>query len=190
MTAVNRVALRGDAARRDELRRVRADAAADSAGAADHPLWEGKAPGALGDAPEDIPTLTIYMPPNTTGPMTAVIVAPGGGYRALSMNKEGRIPANLSQLARHRGVRAEVPARTEISASDRAWRHAACDSHRSIACGRVAHRARPHRRHGIFGGRTSRVNSLHAVRSRQCAPRPMRSIARAAGPISRSSAIR
>ena len=57
------------------------------------PLWSGKAPGALGDAPEDIPTLTIYMPPNTTGPMTAVIVAPGGGYRALSMNKEGRLPA-------------------------------------------------------------------------------------------------
>ena len=26
--------------------------------------------------------------------MTAVIVAPGGGYRALSMNKEGRAPAN------------------------------------------------------------------------------------------------
>lgn len=57
------------------------------------PLWQGRAPGALGDAPEDIPTLTIYMPPNTAGPMTAVIVAPGGGYRALSMNKEGRIPA-------------------------------------------------------------------------------------------------
>jgi len=57
------------------------------------PLWPGRAPGALGDVPEDIPTLTIYMPPNTTGPMTAVIVAPGGGYRALSMNKEGRIPA-------------------------------------------------------------------------------------------------
>ena len=63
------------------------------------PLWTGRAPGALGDAPEDIPTLTIYMPPNTTGPMTAVIVAPGGGYRTLSMNKEGRIPANyLSSL--------------------------------------------------------------------------------------------
>jgi acetyl esterase/lipase len=57
------------------------------------PLWQGKAPGAQGEAPEDIPTLTIYMPPNTTGPMTAVIVAPGGGYRALSMNKEGRLPA-------------------------------------------------------------------------------------------------
>lgn len=58
------------------------------------PLWEGRAPGAAGDAAEDIPTLTIYMPPNTTGPMTAVIVAPGGGYRTLSSNKEGRIPAN------------------------------------------------------------------------------------------------
>jgi acetyl esterase/lipase len=57
------------------------------------PLWQGKAPGALGDAPEDVPTITLYMPPNTTGPMTAVIVAPGGSYRSLSMNKEGRIPA-------------------------------------------------------------------------------------------------
>ena len=27
------------------------------------PLWQGRAPGALGDAPEDAPTLTIYMPP-------------------------------------------------------------------------------------------------------------------------------
>ena len=58
------------------------------------PLWEGQTPGALGSAPEDVPTLTIYMPPSTTGPMTAVIVAPGGGYRALSMNKEGRLPAS------------------------------------------------------------------------------------------------
>ena len=58
------------------------------------PLWQGKAPGALGETAEDTPTLTIYMPPNTTGPMTAVIVAPGGGYRTLSMNKEGRLPAS------------------------------------------------------------------------------------------------
>jgi hypothetical protein len=41
------------------------------------PLWQGRAPGAVGDAAEDTPTLTIYMPPNTAGPMTAVIVAPG-----------------------------------------------------------------------------------------------------------------
>lgn len=57
------------------------------------PLWEKAPPGALGTAAEDVPTLTIYMPPSTAGPLTAVIIAPGGGYRALSMNKEGRIPA-------------------------------------------------------------------------------------------------
>lgn len=59
------------------------------------PLWQGKAPGALGEADEDIPTLTIYMPPNTTGPMTAVIIAPGGGYQHLASNHEGRLPANF-----------------------------------------------------------------------------------------------
>jgi len=34
------------------------------------------------------------MPPNTTGPLTAVIIAPGGSYTRLSMNLEGRAPAN------------------------------------------------------------------------------------------------
>ncbi len=58
------------------------------------PLWTDRAPGAVGDEDLDKPTLTIYMPPNTTGPMTAVIIAPGGGYSRLSMNLEGRAPAN------------------------------------------------------------------------------------------------
>jgi acetyl esterase/lipase len=58
------------------------------------PLWQDSAPGSSGNAAEDIPTLTIYMPPNTTGPMTAVIIAPGGSYRSLSMNLEGRMPAS------------------------------------------------------------------------------------------------
>src|SRR5205085_178287 len=57
-------------------------------------LWPNGAPAAQGTAEDDRPTLTIYMPPSTTGPMTAVIVAPGGSYRALAMNKEGRLPAN------------------------------------------------------------------------------------------------
>jgi len=57
-------------------------------------LWAGGAPGALGDEDRDKPALTIYMPPNTTGPMTAVIIAPGGSYARLSMNLEGRAPAN------------------------------------------------------------------------------------------------
>lgn len=57
-------------------------------------LWPSGAPGALGTDEADVPTLTIYMPPNTTGPMTAMIVAPGGSYARLSMNLEGRAPAN------------------------------------------------------------------------------------------------
>ena len=36
-------------------------------------LWPGGAPGALGQDDRDRPALTIYMPPNTIGPMTAVI---------------------------------------------------------------------------------------------------------------------
>ena len=57
-------------------------------------LWPDGAPGALGQDDRDKPAMTIYMPPNTTGPMTAVIIAPGGSYARLSMNNEGRAPAN------------------------------------------------------------------------------------------------
>jgi acetyl esterase/lipase len=60
----------------------------------DIPLWIGRAPGAVGDQDLDKPSLTIYMPANTNGPMTAVIIAPGGSYGRLSMNLEGRAPAN------------------------------------------------------------------------------------------------
>ena len=53
------------------------------------PLWEGPAPGALGTAETDTPTLTIYRAARgATG--TAVVVAPGGGYGALAMDHEGR----------------------------------------------------------------------------------------------------
>jgi acetyl esterase/lipase len=51
-------------------------------------LWERGAPGALGDAAEDRPTLTIFRAAGAGG--TSVIVAPGGGYSNLSMDKEGR----------------------------------------------------------------------------------------------------
>jgi acetyl esterase/lipase len=57
-------------------------------------LWPAGAPGALGQDEADKPAITVYMPPNTTGPLTAVIIAPGGSYQRLSMNLEGREPAN------------------------------------------------------------------------------------------------
>jgi acetyl esterase/lipase len=52
------------------------------------PLWAGPAPMAQGTAPEDVPTLTAYLPAENPT-KTAVIVAPGGSYMHLSMEKEG-----------------------------------------------------------------------------------------------------
>src|SRR5580692_1333585 len=52
------------------------------------PLWTGGAPGALGDAADDKPTIAAYLPASNPT-KTAVIVAPGGGYQHLSMVKEG-----------------------------------------------------------------------------------------------------
>jgi acetyl esterase/lipase len=53
------------------------------------PLWEHAAPGALGDADADKPTMTFYRAARgATG--TAVVVAPGGSYGALAMDHEGR----------------------------------------------------------------------------------------------------
>jgi len=64
-------------------------AASPSAQPVELPLWEGKAPGALGDADADKPTITVYRASRApTG--TGVIVAPGGGYQNLAMDHEGR----------------------------------------------------------------------------------------------------
>jgi acetyl esterase/lipase len=52
-------------------------------------LWEGGAPGALGNTDTDIPTLTAYRAPRVTNG-TAVVIAPGGGYQNLAMEHEGR----------------------------------------------------------------------------------------------------
>ncbi len=53
-------------------------------------LWDGAAPGALGSADSDIPTLTTFLPRRGKGNGTAVIVAPGGAYLGLASDLEGR----------------------------------------------------------------------------------------------------
>ncbi len=52
------------------------------------PLWEGKAPLAVGGTPTDKPDLTVYRPEKPNG--TAVVVCPGGGYGGLAMDHEGK----------------------------------------------------------------------------------------------------
>jgi len=48
------------------------------------PLWASGAPGAKGDAPEDIPSIQLYQPPADKATGAAIVVCPGGGYRALA----------------------------------------------------------------------------------------------------------
>ena len=55
-------------------------------------LWDGPAPGAKGETPADIPTLTLLRPAHPNG--TAILVAPGGAYIHLATVLEGREPGD------------------------------------------------------------------------------------------------
>jgi acetyl esterase/lipase len=47
-------------------------------------LWSDDAPGALGSAPSDIPTLTIYAPARADRNGSSILIFPGGGYEHLA----------------------------------------------------------------------------------------------------------
>jgi len=53
------------------------------------PLWPDGAPGALGSAEKDIPTLTPFLPDPAKASGAAIVVCPGGGYGGLAAH-EGR----------------------------------------------------------------------------------------------------
>ena len=53
------------------------------------PLWPAAAPGALGTADKDIPTLTPYLAKPELATGAAVVICPGGGYGGLA-GHEGR----------------------------------------------------------------------------------------------------
>lgn len=50
-------------------------------------LWTGDAPGATGTAPQDIPTLTRFAPPEGTATGATMLVLPGGGYQHLAKHE-------------------------------------------------------------------------------------------------------
>lgn len=52
------------------------------------PLWPKGAPGALGTADKDVPTLMSYLPDPAKATGAAVVICPGGGYAGLA-NHEG-----------------------------------------------------------------------------------------------------
>lgn len=65
------------------------------------PLWNGPAPGALGDADGDIPKLLIFAPKNHVTTHTGIVICPGGAYAHLAMEKEG---TDVAKWLNARGV--------------------------------------------------------------------------------------
>lgn len=59
-------------------------------------IWD-KVPGAKGNGPDDIPTLTVYLPEKEKNTSSFVIICPGGGYGGLSIKQEGYWPAEWFQ---------------------------------------------------------------------------------------------
>ncbi|WP_334270090.1 alpha/beta hydrolase [Edaphobacter sp. HDX4] len=79
-----------------------------AADTATHPevlLWPSGAPGALGTEDSDKPELTVYLPITPNPTKTGIVVAPGGGYQHLSMEKEG---SAIAHWLNDRGVAAFV----------------------------------------------------------------------------------
>jgi acetyl esterase/lipase len=79
-----------------------------AADTATHPevlLWPAGAPGALGTEDSDKPELMVYLPTTPNPTKTGIVVAPGGGYQHLSMEKEG---SAIAHWLNDRGVAAFV----------------------------------------------------------------------------------
>jgi len=55
--------------------------------AAPLPLWPSAAPGALGEKPQDIPTLTAFLPPAEIRTGATMLILPGGGYGGLASHE-------------------------------------------------------------------------------------------------------
>lgn len=53
-------------------------------------LWPGGAPEQKGDAPSDVPALSVFAPRGRHASGTAVVIAPGGAYMMLAADLEGR----------------------------------------------------------------------------------------------------
>ena len=68
------------------------------------PLWPNGAPGALGTADTDTPTLETFLP-SSNPTKTGVVIAPGGGYSGLAYGLEG---TEVAQWLNAHGVAAFV----------------------------------------------------------------------------------
>jgi acetyl esterase/lipase len=63
-------------------------------------LWAGDAPGALGQAEHDIPTLTPFLPAKERASGAAIVICPGGGYGGLA----GHEGAGYAEFLSEQGI--------------------------------------------------------------------------------------
>ena len=66
----------------------------------EQPLWPNGTPGAKGDLPRDIPTLTPFLAPAGNNSGSAIVICPGGGYGGLASH-EG---ATYAQFLQQQGI--------------------------------------------------------------------------------------
>ena len=66
----------------------------------EQPLWPNGTPGAKGDLPRDIPTLTSFPAPAGNNSGSAIVICPGGGYGGLASH-EG---ATYAQFLQQHGI--------------------------------------------------------------------------------------
>ena len=65
------------------------------------PLWPQGAPGALGQEPKDVPTLTPYLAPADKASGAAIVVCPGGAYGGLAAHEGHDYALFLNQKGVH-----------------------------------------------------------------------------------------
>jgi len=61
-------------------------------------LWLEKAPGAMGEADQDIPTVIPYLPPRERATGAAIVICPGGGYAVLAAHEGDHYARWLNEL--------------------------------------------------------------------------------------------
>lgn len=94
----------------------------------DIPLWPKGAPAALGASPEDVPSVTPYLPNTVTPSGAAMIICPGGGYGGLADHEGKDYALYLNQagvtcfvLKYRLGTRYQHPAMLQDAARALRW---------------------------------------------------------------------
>src|SRR5579862_8865382 len=130
------------------------------------PLWPDDAPGALGKAEKDTPTLTLFLPTAEKATGAAMVICPGGGYARLAPH-EGR---DYARWLAGQGVacfvlKYRLRGWLSVSGADpgRRSRH----PHGASPFQRMESESGPRRNYGLLGRRSRCIHDHDAFRCRK-----------------------